>query len=245
MLDIVRKNSGSFLMYPILGAIIFIFAVTFGPGGGSCDGAPGSWAAKVNGEVIRQQDFAVFYNQRLDQMRQALGGGQGLDPAILERLGLRRQVIDGLIDRKLLSQEGVRRGLAVSDEELVAYMTENFGLDNITPQQFENYVQRTYRMPVWRFEEDVRNEILGQKVASVLTDNLSVSEDEVKEQFGSRAKLIDALIEMGKRTGDEGYRTHLERYPIARLLDLHRARGKGSASKGSARRKADSSAKSK
>ncbi len=68
---------------------------------------------------------------------------------------------------------------------------------------------------------------------------------EVKEQFGSRAKLIDALIEMGKRTGDEGYRTHLERYPIARLLDLHRARGKGSASKGSARRKADSSAKSK
>ncbi|MEC9466145.1 MAG: SurA N-terminal domain-containing protein [Myxococcota bacterium] len=183
MLDIVRKNSGSILMYPVLGAIIFVFAVTFGPGGGSCDGAPENWAARVNGEIIRQQDFAVFYNQRLDQMRQTLGGGQGLDPELLERLGLRRQVIDGLIDRKLLAQEGARRGLAVSDEELVTYMTENFGLDNVTPQQFENYVTRTYRMPVWRFEEDVRNEILGQKVANILMDNLSVSEVEVKEQF--------------------------------------------------------------
>jgi len=58
---------------------------------------------------------------------------------------------------------------------------------------------------------------------------------QVKEEFGTRAKLIDSLLELGNRASDEGYRTHLERYPIARLLDLHNTR----------KRKADRAAQSK
>ena len=46
---------------------------------------------------------------------------------------------------------------------------------------------------------------------------------EAKERFGSRAKLIDAIVELEKRSKDEGLRTRLGRYPVPRLLDLHRA----------------------
>lgn len=46
---------------------------------------------------------------------------------------------------------------------------------------------------------------------------------EVKSQFGSRAKLIDAILELEKRTKDTGYRARLERFPVPRLWDFYRA----------------------
>lgn len=44
-----------------------------------------------------------------------------------------------------------------------------------------------------------------------------------KKDFGSRAKLIDAILTLEKRTKDAGYKTRLEQYPLPRLLDLHGA----------------------
>jgi hypothetical protein len=45
---------------------------------------------------------------------------------------------------------------------------------------------------------------------------------EVKGQFGSRDKLIDAILEREKRAGDQGYRSRLERYSTPRLWDHFR-----------------------
>jgi hypothetical protein len=45
----------------------------------------------------------------------------------------------------------------------------------------------------------------------------------VKKDFGSRAKLIDAILTLEKRTKDAGFKTRLEGYPLPRLLDLHAA----------------------
>lgn len=69
----------------------------------------------------------------------------------------------------------------------------------------------------------------------------------VKEQFGSRDKLIAAIAELEKRQKDDGYKTRLGRYPTPRLLDLHRSAAKRAqqaaskpASKGPAKKKARS-----
>ena len=42
-----------------------------------------------------------------------------------------------------------------------------------------------------------------------------------QQKFGSRAKLIDAILTADKRLKDQGYRHRLEQYPLPRLLDLH------------------------
>ena len=44
----------------------------------------------------------------------------------------------------------------------------------------------------------------------------------VKDEFGSRSKLIDAICEIESRK-DEGYRTRLGRWPTPRLLDWYRS----------------------
>jgi hypothetical protein len=49
---------------------------------------------------------------------------------------------------------------------------------------------------------------------------------EVKSQFGSREKLIDAICEAEKRTKDEGYKSRLETFSTPRLLDHYRAAAK-------------------
>lgn len=49
---------------------------------------------------------------------------------------------------------------------------------------------------------------------------------EVKEKFGTRAKLIDAILEVEKRTKDEGYKTRLGKFPVPRLYDLYKSAAK-------------------
>ncbi len=51
----------------------------------------------------------------------------------------------------------------------------------------------------------------------------------VKEKFGTRAKLIDAILEAEKRTKDAGYKSRLEAYPVPRLFDHYRSASKRAA----------------
>jgi hypothetical protein len=48
----------------------------------------------------------------------------------------------------------------------------------------------------------------------------------VKEKFGTRAKLIDAIAELEKRTKDEGYKARLGNYPVPRLWDMYQSASK-------------------
>lgn len=49
---------------------------------------------------------------------------------------------------------------------------------------------------------------------------------EVKEKFGTRTKLVDAVCDLEKRAKDEGYKKRLLAYPVPRLFDLYRALAK-------------------
>ena len=45
----------------------------------------------------------------------------------------------------------------------------------------------------------------------------------VKEKFGTRDKLIAAILDIEKRAKDEGYKTRLGKYPVPRLWDMYRS----------------------
>lgn len=45
----------------------------------------------------------------------------------------------------------------------------------------------------------------------------------VKGQFGTRAKLIDAVAEAAGRAKDAGYRTRMEGWPVPRLFDAYKS----------------------
>jgi hypothetical protein len=45
----------------------------------------------------------------------------------------------------------------------------------------------------------------------------------VKEKFGTRDKLIGAILELEKRTKDDGYKGRISAYPVPRLWDMYRS----------------------
>ena len=46
---------------------------------------------------------------------------------------------------------------------------------------------------------------------------------EVKEKFGTREKLIGDILELEKRTKDDGFKSRISAYPVPRLYDLYKA----------------------
>ena len=48
----------------------------------------------------------------------------------------------------------------------------------------------------------------------------------VKEKFGTRAKLIEAILEAQNRSKDAGMKKRLEAYPVPRLFDLYKTTAK-------------------
>jgi len=57
---------------------------------------------------------------------------------------------------------------------------------------------------------------------------LSTTFAAVKEKFGTRAKLIDAICEIKKRAKDEGYKARLGAFPVPRLWDMYKSASKRS-----------------
>jgi hypothetical protein len=80
------------------------------------------------------------------------------------------------------------------------------------------------------------------KVSNTKLLRLHAALSRAKEQFGSRDGLITALLNLGKRGKDEGYKARLATYPVPRLLDLHDSLSKkpsapATAEKGAAKRR--------
>jgi hypothetical protein len=59
------------------------------------------------------------------------------------------------------------------------------------------------------------------RVSNTKLIRLHAALSRAKEQFGSRDALIGAVLTLGKRSQDAGYKARLAGYPVPRLLDLH------------------------
>jgi hypothetical protein len=70
---------------------------------------------------------------------------------------------------------------------------------------------------------------------------------EVKEKFGTREKLIDAVLELQKRAKDTGLRQKLSAWPVPRLYDAFKSATKrvGAAAKAAAPKAAKAAAPAK
>ena len=185
MLDLMRRQS--YLIPIIFGGIIVIFAFNFGPGSAGCMrsmGSPQNWAARVDGEAIQQQEFAVQYSRQFDFLRRsAERSGQELTAEMADRYGIRQMVINHLVDGKLLAQQATQRGLTVSDAELAEYLNEQMGVGDVTYDVYSDWVNRTFDMSVKRFEENTRAEVAASKLAQAISDGVVVSDAELKDAY--------------------------------------------------------------
>jgi peptidyl-prolyl cis-trans isomerase D len=103
------------VMAVIVFMIILVFALEFRPGRGMVSGMHDECAVEYDGYCVRSKEYFAAYG---------LIGASRLSPKQVKQLELRKQVLDGLIERELLIEAAQRYGLGVSEDALNAELEQ-------------------------------------------------------------------------------------------------------------------------
>lgn len=179
--------------------ILFIF-VDWGAGGTSGKSAQTAYAARVNGEMISNRDFsrALYY---AEENYKRMYGNQ-LTPEVIEAMGLPKQVLDSLIDQRLLLQEAKRLDLSAQPEEVRKRILEIPTLNPdgkfVGAELYTRYVtgQLGYQSPA-EFEEELAREITLAKIESAIQNSIVVSPKAAETEYrrmSENAKIRYVMI---------------------------------------------------
>lgn len=155
----MRDNSDGVVAKVIVGLIIIVFAL-FGMGSITTFLAPVPKVATVNGEDITQQEMEM----QVERSRRVMLS-QNPDPSAIDEDQLRADVMNSLIDRKLLTVAANDLGLAFGNERLDAEIvnTEVFQIDGVySPDQFQLVLNSAGFTPTGYREEMRKDKMLGQ-----------------------------------------------------------------------------------
>ncbi len=196
MLKVFRDNL-KYLSWVLWGVILVfvLFAFTdFGsqPVG---PGAPNSAAAVVGGKEISYQEFQNAYQRVERQYREAYG--EQFSSELANQLGLPLQVLNQLVDQRILLHEAERIGLDVTDEELRDAILEFpvFQEDGaFIGEEAYRQVLRNNRMRAEEFESSLRMDLATDKVRDALTRTVYVSPTEVEELFREEAETASIRL---------------------------------------------------
>ncbi|MFP4598241.1 MAG: peptidylprolyl isomerase [Persicimonas sp.] len=170
---------------PILLAVACIlggFAVMFS--------APGTANAELVDRIVARINNQIITYHELKQATTPYLLQNGMEPSALDdpqqREEIFDEVLDELVDRRLLLQEADKLDLSVSDQEVdqwLAYTREQQGLDE---QQFRQTIQQ-YGMSYETYREMIRQNLLKLRIVKVkVGSQVKVSEEEVEKAYSER-----------------------------------------------------------
>jgi peptidyl-prolyl cis-trans isomerase D len=180
MLNLMRKNAGTWLIKILLGAIVLVF-VFWGVGSFRDRGA--GLVASVNGDPIMIEEYNETYNHLVEQIKQRYGNR--LNDEMLKMLQVKKQTMDQLIEKRLLLAEAKRLNFQVSDEELsstikaISAFQDNGNFDN---RRYRAVLAQN-RLTPESFEIKQREFILIDKVRSLVSGSVKVSDSEIEDSY--------------------------------------------------------------
>jgi peptidyl-prolyl cis-trans isomerase D len=177
--------------------------------------------AKVAGDEITVADLARLR----ENYAQMLGGQMSL-----AQLGGNKRFLDGLIRDRVIAQEAERLELAASDAEVAERIRKQFTDASgqfVGLERYKESIVARYG-DVESFERNVRDAIAQEKLRAFVTSSVSVSDDEVQENYKREATTISlayAVLSPEKlaekiQVSDEELRNYYEQHKTDyRLLE--------------------------
>ena len=190
MLDVLRSNAKSFFTWLIVGGIVVVFAINFGPGSLSkthFTGAADPNAAKVNGKAIPASEWERQYRQLYGLYRQQ--AGETFTRELADQLGLPKQALEMIVDRELVVQEAKRRGVTVTVQELTRTVQAMPSFQENGRYNHQLYLEsaRASFGSAAKFEAALKDDLLYQKMTTALRETVKVSDAEVREAWLAEA----------------------------------------------------------
>jgi peptidyl-prolyl cis-trans isomerase D len=206
MLKVMRDSFHQlkWILIAVVAAFVFGFVfIDMGLGGSSMRGAQDdkrSFAARVNGETISLHEYSRSL-ENLSQMYEQMYGQQ-FTPEMAAQMGLPKQVLDSLVDQRLLTQEARRMSLGATPDEVRAKLLSLpvFNQDGkfVGMELYRNYVVgRLGYANAAAFEEDLARDITLTKMESALQSSLVVSPKAAEAEYrrtNENAKIKYVLL---------------------------------------------------
>jgi peptidyl-prolyl cis-trans isomerase D len=190
------------VLLAVVAAFIFGFVfIDMGMGGGGFGGAQDAgFAARVNGETITFNDYQRALRNVESMYQQQFG--QQFTPEMSQMMNLPSQVINMLVDQRLLTQEAQRLNLSASPGEvrrkLLSIPTFNENGKFIGMELYNRYITGPLGYAsAAEFEEDLGREIALQKMESALQNSVVLSPKAVDAEYrraNENAKLRYVLM---------------------------------------------------
>ena len=138
-------------------------------------------AAEVNGERITYADLKRYEISRLQDLRSS-PGSQDAQQALLQRMGLLRE----LVDQRVLLQRADAQGLAVADRDVEAAL-ERHRLASGTPAEFREFLEGA-GVDLREFREELRRQLAVEKLLNrEIAAKVRVTESEMRAYYESHS----------------------------------------------------------
>ena len=200
MLKVMRRSFQHLkwvLWFVVVVFVAFIF-VDWGMGRVRGDKTSSGEIASIHGEPITAVDFDRQYKQTEDRYRQMYKGNWS--PALARAMDLPNQVLNGMIERRMLLESAQRSGLRVSDSELADRIQAMPAFQRngqfVGASEYAS-VLASYGLTVEQFEHGYREDMLIEKFNALVAASLVVPDDRLKSQFeaqNEKAKIEYVLI---------------------------------------------------
>ncbi len=192
MLDHMRRHK-AWLKWS-LGLVVVAFVLLYVPSFLRA-GGPSSTdtIATVEGRDIKAGNFRILYAQQVDAYRQAYGAS--LNDQLLKQLGIEQRLIQQMIDQEAVLAEAKRLHLTITDSEVKSRLLHLPALqENGVFVGYDRYRQMLSMqrppMSAPQFEEELRKNLLSEKVQAAVTGWVSVDDAAVEKAYRDRNEKV-------------------------------------------------------
>lgn len=202
MLKAMRKNVKS--LSPVLWIVIAAFVITIFAvwGGASRVGESGgnNKVVQIGKEVITAEEYFQVLRQRIEAMQKDY---PELNLEMIKQLNLPQQILEQMIQQRLLLSLAKEMGLKVTDQELqekiISYPVFQRDGKFIGFEEYKRILDWNH-IPIGQFEDSLRDEILLTKVLQLLTAGVAVTEEEAWENYRNQNETakIEYLVALAE-----------------------------------------------
>ncbi len=180
MLNLFRKHATSWLIKVALFLIVIVFIFW---GGYSYKSQKDTQMARVDGHYISVNEYNQAYSRMVEMYRGQFGKAFSED--MIRQLNLKKQALDMLVDRYVISRASQDLGLVATTSEIQQKVLEYpvFQRDGKFDQNLYVRVLQQNRLSPEAFEQRLSEDLSAQKVQAFVTRQAIVTDAEVRAEF--------------------------------------------------------------
>ena len=193
MLEFLRRSATSVFAWLILGVLALVFGLSFGLPSDSIKIGSDAYVT-VNGNPIKGTDYQ--YQYALTKVTMPLPK----DPKMAEMMGVKQEVLEGIVERHILSDVGEDMGLGATVWDAETLTLAGYLLSYGEPRDwlgdaefnYDNFkgILRTLQISEKNYLEVQRREVLARTVRDLITSSVVVSEGELRRAYDEEANQV-------------------------------------------------------